>query len=133
MLCGLALGVKRGGVSQLAYVGAGVAGVPVFNEGKSGLNILIGPTGGYLVAFGLVAMLLGYFAEKGWTTSILKTAAAMAIGDGLVLLVGSVWLSAFLGWKNALLHGVVPFLVPEFLKAIVVIIALPSAWKLVKR
>jgi biotin transport system substrate-specific component len=132
MLCGLALGTKRGALSQLLYVGAGVAGLPVFEGGKFGLHILLGATGGYLAAFAIAAALLGFLAKQGWTRSVPKTAAAMLIGDSLVLTIGALWLSAFIGGKAAIAHGVAPFLVAEIMKAAVVIVALPSAWKLTK-
>ena len=132
MLCGLALGSKRGALSQLLYVSAGVAGLPIFEGGKFGMHILMGATGGYLLAFSIVAALLGFLAEKGWTRSVPKTAAAMLVGDGLVLAFGAVWLSAFIGGRAAFEHGVAPFLVAEILKAVIVIVALPSAWKLTK-
>ena len=132
MLCGLALGTKRGALSQLVYVGAGISGLPVFEGGKFGMHILAGATGGYIVAFAIAAALLGLLAEKGWTRSMTKTAAAMLIGDGLVLTIGALWLSRFIGGKDAILHGVAPFIAAEIMKAVVVMIALPSAWKLTK-
>ena len=130
MLCGLSLGVKRGALSQLVYVSAGIAGVPVFAEGKFGFHIITGATGGYLLSYALVAALLGLLAERGWTRTVWKTAAAMAIGDGNILAIGAAWLSAYIGWKGAIQHGIAPFLVAEVMKAIVVIVALPTAWKI---
>lgn len=132
MLCGLALGTKRGALSQLIYIGAGIAGLPVFQGGKFGMHFLVGATGGYIVAFAVAAALLGFLAEKGWTRSVPKTAAAMVIGDGLVLTIGALWLSTFIGGKDAILLGVAPFIVAEIMKAVVVVVALPSAWKLTK-
>ncbi len=130
MLCGLALGSRRGMMSQLVYLGAGAVGLPVFAQGKLGTGTLFGATGGYLLSFVIVAMLLGVLAEKGWTKSIAKTAGAMAIGTVISLGLGALWLSYFVGGQNAILHGIVPFIAPEVMKAVVVILALPSAWKL---
>lgn len=132
MLCGLALGSKRGVLSQLVYVSAGAVGLPVFAQAKFGLHPMMGATGGYLLSFMIVSWLLGALAEKGWTQSIGKTAAAMAIGCTINLGLGAAWLSAFIGWQAAAIHGVVPFLIPEAMKATFVILALPSIWKLVK-
>jgi len=132
MLCGLALGTKRGAMSQLLYVGIGAAGVPVFAQSKFGAGILTGSTGGYLISFALVAALLGWLAERGWTQNVWKTAVAMAIGSTLNLGLGALWLSAFIGGQAAFIHGAVVFIVPEVMKAVIVVGALPTAWKIVK-
>ena len=133
MLCGLSLGVKRGVLSQLLYVLLGVAGVPVFAHGASGMQAIAGMTGGYILAYAVVAAVLGWMAQNGWTKNVWKTAAAMAIGAAIVLSCGAAWLSAFIGWQAAVKGGVVPFVIPEILKAVVVIMALPAAWQLTKR
>ncbi len=133
MLCGLALGPKRGALSQLLYVGIGAAGIPVFAQGKYGVNVLFGASGGYLLSFAIVAGILGLLAQRGWTKSIWKTAAAMAIADTFVLGFGALWLSAYIGGQAAFNSGVAPFIVPEVMKAVIVILALPLAWTLTKR
>lgn len=130
MLCGLALGTKRGALSQLVYILIGAMGAPVFQHGDHGLTALFGSTGGYLLSFAVVASLLGGLAQRGWTRNLWKTAGAMLIGDGLVLACGALWLSAYIGAQAAFSGGVVPFIIPEVLKAAVVIVALPSAWQL---
>ena len=133
MLCGLTLGAKRGGLSQLLYVTVGALGMPVFAEGKFGAHVLFGTTGGYLLTYAFVAALLGWLADKGWTKSIGKTAAAMAIGDALILGIGATWLSAYIGLVPAIRGGVAPFLLPEVMKAAIVILALPSAWRILRK
>ncbi len=128
-VAGLTLGTKRGALSQLLYLGLGSVGLPVFALGTGGVARLIGPTGGYLVAFVLVAGILGYLAERGWSKSVIGTAAALVAGFTLTLGLGSLWLSAFIGGTAAVQHGIVPFLVPEALKAVLVMFALPLAWR----
>ncbi len=132
MLCGLSLGWRRGGLSQLLYLAAGAAGVPVFASFSAGFHVFGGATAGYLITYPFVAALLGWLAEKNWTKSILGTAAAMAIGDGIILLCGASWLSMFIGWKGAIQHGIAPFVVAEIVKAAVVTGLLPSVWKVTR-
>jgi len=132
MLCGLSLGWRRGFISQLMYLAAGAAGVPVFASLSSGLHVFAGPTAGYLLTYPFVAALLGWLAEKNWTKTLLGTAGAMAIGDSFILLCGAAWLSRYIGWTSAVQHGVAPFLVAEAVKAVFVILALPSVWKLTR-
>ena len=132
MVCGLTLGARKGLLSQLLYVAVGALGVPVFAQGKFGLQPILGVTGGYIVSFALVAALLGCLAERGWTKSPLKTGAAMAFGSIITLAIGATWLSFSIGSVAAIQSGVLPFLLPEAMKAAIVLLALPSAWKLVK-
>ena len=132
MLCGLTLGAKRGVLSQLLYVGVGAAGAPVFAQGAFGAHAMLGATGGYILSFMIVSALLGWLAEKGWTRTVCMTAAAMTIGVVINLGLGTAWLSSFIGWQAALAHGVAPFLIPEAMKATVVMLALPGAWQLLK-
>jgi biotin transport system substrate-specific component len=133
MLCGLALGAKRGAASQLLYVLIGGVGLPVFAHGQHGATVLFGSTGGYLLSFAVVAAVLGRLAETGWTRSVWKTSAAMVIGSAVVLTCGAAWLSAYIGGQAAIAGGVTPFIIPEIMKAVVVIVALPSAWAVVGR
>ena len=51
MLTGLVLGPLRGGLAVLLYLLLGFVGLPVFSRGQSGLQVLSGPTAGYLVSF----------------------------------------------------------------------------------
>ena len=64
LLAGALLGARRGLLAVLLWVAVGAAGLPVFANGKSGLPVLVGPTGGYIVGFVLGAALLGLVVER---------------------------------------------------------------------
>jgi biotin transport system substrate-specific component len=64
LLAGAVLGAKRGFLAVLLYVVVGAAGLPVFSGGASGLAVLAGPTGGYLIGFPLAAGLCGFLVER---------------------------------------------------------------------
>ena len=51
-----ALGGKRGTLSILVYVLLGAIGLPVFAQFTSGVGILLGSTGGYIVGFLLMGL-----------------------------------------------------------------------------
>ncbi|MHB1713002.1 MAG: biotin transporter BioY [Acidimicrobiales bacterium] len=132
LLAGLLLGSKRGAVSQLAYLVAGTCGLPVFAAGRTGLPI--GPTAGYLYGFILVAWLMGFLAEKQWDRKPLKTAAALVIGNLVMLCAGASWLSMFVGGMiPAFKLGIAPFLLTNGLQSLAAVVLLPGAWGLLRK
>ncbi len=135
LLVGAALGWRRGGLALLAYVGAGLAGLPFFAEGHAGLGTLEGTTGGYLVGFIAAAMLVGYLAERGWDRAPWLMALAMVLGNGVIYLLGAAWLALVLHLTpaQAIAFGVQPFLLFDAIKLVIAVIALPGAWWLAGR
>ncbi len=63
LLIGALYGPWRGALCLLAYLGEGAAGLPVFAGGASGAATLIGPTGGYLIAFPVAAAIVGLLVQ----------------------------------------------------------------------
>lgn len=64
LLAGVMLGARNGALSQMVYLAVGVLGLPVFSAGGFGLVKLLGPTGGYLLAFPVVAAVVGLLTER---------------------------------------------------------------------
>ena len=75
MLTGLVLGPGRGFASVGLYVLLGLAGLPIFSQGRSGLGILAGPSAGYIIAFPIAAGIVGWLA----TVVIRRTTKARAL------------------------------------------------------
>ncbi len=136
LLVGMVLGSRRGGLALAAYLGEGLAGLPVFAEAKSGIATLLGPTGGYLVGFIAAAWLVGLLAERGFDRSLFKTFLAMVVGNLVIYGFGLAWLSTFsfvsgfVGEAGLLSLGMFPFLVGDALKAVLTALLLPGAWEL---
>ncbi len=136
LLVGMVLGSRRGGLALAAYLGEGLAGLPVFAEARSGLATVLGPTGGYLVGFIAAAWLVGLLAERGFDRSLLKTFVAMVTGNVVIYAFGLAWLSMFpfvtgiVGEAGLLPLGMFPFLIGDALKAALAALLLPSVWKL---
>ena len=63
-LSGGLLGKKYGSMSQVVYVLIGLAGAPVFHSFTSGLGVLAGPTGGYIIGYVAAAFVIGFVTEK---------------------------------------------------------------------
>ena len=78
LLAGAFLGPRNGAISQLLYLGAGALGLPVFAGGAPGFLHLIGPTGGYLLAFPAAAAVTGYLVTL--RRSLFWTAVSMTVG-----------------------------------------------------
>ena len=127
------LGARLGTASLGLYLAGGLAGLPFFTGGASGLAHLTSPTGGFLAGFLAAALVVGALAERGWTRSWQKTAALFALGSLVIYVCGAAYLSIFTGLRQALLIGVLPFLPGDLLKAILAAALLPVAWKLTAR
>lgn len=131
-----ALGFRRGLAATLLYVLLGVIGLPIFAEGKHGLLILTGATGGYLVGFVLASALVGRLAELGWDRNLIGSVGAMILGSLAIYAVGVPWLAivAFKGsLPEAIAAGLVPFLLWDAVKLALAAAAFPAAWWFVGR
>jgi biotin transport system substrate-specific component len=134
-----ALGARLGASSQLLYLVLGIAGLPVFAASPilpQGFGRLLGPTGGYLMAYPIAAFVTGYLAERGFDRRYLTSLLAMFAGLFTLFLGGVLWLAFFaaapagpVGLTGALATGLYPFVVPDFLKVCVASGVLPVVWK----
>lgn len=109
--------------SMLTYVLLGVAGLPVFAQGKAGVGVLLGPTGGYLVGFIVAATLAAALRRllEGRLKRLLVDGVAAAVVLLTVYAVGAAWLawSLRLSPGAAIAAGVLPFVVGDAVKAFV--------------
>lgn len=64
LLAGAVLGARRGFLAVALYIGMGIVGLPVFSGGASGLAVVAGPSGGYLIGFLFAATLCGFIVER---------------------------------------------------------------------
>lgn len=122
-----ALGGRRGTMAIVVYVLLGAAGVPVFAQFTSGIGILLGNTGGYIVGFifaGLVYWLIIQLTGKKLWKEILAMIAGLfavyAFGSAWFMFVyarenGAVGLTAVLAWC------VIPFIIPDLVKLVLAV------------
>ena len=120
VLAGALLGPRLGAASQLAYLGMGAVGLPVFAGAGLGAAHLLGPTGGYLLAFPVTAYVAGLVARPSGRRGLRELArlAVGLFGASLVVLVGgTAWLAALTGdLAAAVAMGLVPFLLGDIVK-----------------
>ncbi len=93
----------------------GAMNLPVFHNGASGIGILLGPTGGYLIGF-IPASLITGLAYEGETRSL--HAAGIILGEVALFTAGVGWLSLSTGMTliQASLIGLVPFIPGDIVK-----------------
>jgi len=135
LLGAAAVGPLRGSVAQLLYLLLGAVGLPFFAQGTSGVEVLTGTNGGYLVGFVIATLVVGVCARRGWDRSPLGVIAAFALGNLAIYALGVSWLSyrAGLTVPAAVGAGLVPFVVGDVVKALAAAALLPLAWRLTRR
>jgi biotin transport system substrate-specific component len=116
LLVAMALGRVRGTGVVLAYLAEGAAGLPVFAGGAAGPQVLVGPTGGYLLGFVIAAYLVGTLAERGWDHTIFRSIVAMTIGYAVIFVCGLAVLSLYVPAEMLLALGLTPFLAGMIVK-----------------
>lgn len=118
VLAGITLGPRDGFIAMAAYLGAGLAGAPVFAGFAFGPWVLLGPTGGYLAAFPAAALVSGVVAGRLGRGRAAVALSALA-GSCVILLGGSLYLALFPGISlgGAIALGATPFVAGELVKA----------------
>ena len=132
LLIGMLYGRYRALATVTLYLIEGIAGLPVF-AGGAGLGYVLGPTGGYIIGFLFAAYLLGVFAEWGWDRRFGSAFAAMFLGSLVILTLGTMYLSAFMGLKPALVAGFLPFIGVDVVKSLIAATLLPVGWRIMKK
>ncbi len=117
LVVGLTLGARRGFAALLLYLAEGAMGMPVFNPtGPGGVLQLFGPTGGFLMAYPLVAAIAGWVMERGNKT--FKRALSAGFLGEIALFVGGLgWLTILTGSPaQAVRMGLYWFVFAEVIK-----------------
>jgi biotin transport system substrate-specific component len=132
-----ALGSQLGASSQALYLILGILGLPVFAASPllpQGVARLLGPTGGYLMAYPLAAFVTGTFAERGFDRRYTTAVVAMTAGLALVFAGGVSWLAFWAqpasGFRGALTAGFYPFVAGDLVKVLLAAGVAPSLWAL---
>ena len=133
---GAAYGMRLGAATLLLYLAEGASGLPVFvgtPEKGIGFAYMMGPTGGYLVGFVILAAIAGWAADKGWSTNPLKLGAAMLVGEIVMLALGAAWIGYLFGPGKMLEWGIGPFIITDLVKLAIAAALIPALWTLTGR
>ncbi|MCC5963239.1 MAG: biotin transporter BioY [Rhodobacteraceae bacterium] len=129
-LIGLTYGARLAGVTLLAYLAQGAAGLPVFAGGGAGILYLAGPTGGFLLGFAAMAFLTGWLVERGLSRGFGRLFLAAFIPALLLFVPGVLWLWMItpLDLNAAIMGGAVPFQLGGIVKSAVAALIVTGAW-----
>ena len=116
LLAGGLLGFRRGSVAILLYIGVGTLGAPVFALGMAGPQVLLGPTGGYLIGFVPAAGLVGLAGEHRMLRTFASRVGVMVVATALIFMAGLAWLAPFVPEGTLLGYGFWPFLPGALIK-----------------
>ncbi|TAK12719.1 MAG: biotin transporter BioY [Acidobacteria bacterium] len=137
LLVGAALGARLGAATQSLYLLAGIAGLDVFVPSATlppGAARLVGPTGGFLLAYPLAAFVTGWLAERGWDRKYASSALAMVAGLAIIYLGGASWYTATIthSFRATLATSIIPFAPIDIAKILLASAILPTVWKTIR-
>jgi biotin transport system substrate-specific component len=127
-------GSSRGAITMSAYAVVGVLGFPVFAGGASGIAVIFGATGGFLLGFIFAAALIGRLAELNWSSDAVKMFVSYVLGSAVIYAIGVpvLAMSAFASDLVAAMTYMLPYLIWDAVKAVIAAALLPTAWVVVK-
>jgi biotin transport system substrate-specific component len=133
-LVGATLGARRGASSLGLYAVLGLF-LPFYADGESGWDVIWGASGGYIIGFIVAAGVIGWLAEHGADRHVLLAFLAFVAGQLVIFAFGLVGLKIAVGesWDWTIHNGFSIFIVGGLVKAVIGAVALPSAWRIVRR
>ncbi|HUX80488.1 MAG TPA: biotin transporter BioY [Alphaproteobacteria bacterium] len=117
MLIGLTYSPRRALESILIWFGLAAAGLPVLSGFGGGIAHFTGPTLGYLIGFLIAPYLMATLKEKYSLNTWVSDALLCLMGTLILYFTGVTWLTYLIGFSNAVMHGLVPFILPGIVKA----------------
>ena len=130
-LIGSTYGVRLSFLTLLAYLFEGAIGLPVFATG-GGIVYLTGPTAGYLYGMTIAAVVISFFADKGFSNSYIKSFISIILGSIIIFTFGVLYLGSIIGYSKALQLGLLPFLPSELFKIVLAVLLIPTLNKIIK-
>ena len=133
LFLGISFGYKIALATVTLYLLEGIIGIPVFSNSPErgvGLVYFTGPTMGYLIGFLSACFLASYIKnEDNYFTIFMK----LFFSVSTIYILGVLWLGTLIGWDKPILElGVMPFLLAEFFKIVLLTILTKKILKLRK-
>jgi biotin transport system substrate-specific component len=133
-LVGATLGARRGASALGLYAVLGLF-LPFYADGESGWDVIWGASGGYIIGFVVAAAVIGRLAEQGADRRVVLAFLAFVVGQLVIFAFGLAGLKLAVGesWGWTIHNGFSIFIVGGLVKAAIGAVALPSAWRIVRR
>ncbi|MDR2807562.1 MAG: biotin transporter BioY [Spirochaetaceae bacterium] len=127
VLSGLLLGPALGSGAVGLFLIAGTIGLPIFSGASGGIAHFLKPSGGYLPGYLLAALCAGLIVgtpRSGQKTPLWRIIVATISGFLIIYLPGVPWLKVVLdtSWAKAVAVGFVPYIIGDFIKAVVAVL-----------
>jgi len=122
MLLGLIFERKTAIKSMALYLSLGAVGAPVFANFAGGITYFAGPTGGYLIGFLACVIVMTTIRQRLKSNHLLAITFNALLGTAVIMGFGVTWLSVLIGFKPAIHAGLIPFIVPGIMKALLLAI-----------
>ena len=126
------LGWRRGLFSILIYIILGIIGLPVFSSFNSGIGVILGPTGGYIIGF-LFSSFLYFLLEKFIKNENIKLILGFILSLILCYLIGTIWFYyvygsniEYMSFYNVMMICVIPFIIPDLLKILLAFVVVKN-------
>lgn len=128
------VGTRRTSIAFIIYCLLGMAGLPVFSGFSGGLGKLVGPTGGYIIGFLPMVIVMGLYIEKHRRNYVMNI-IVMEASTWIPYLLGTAWLafSAGMTFSEALAAGVIPFIVEDLIKMVLAALVAPQIYTSLKK
>ena len=125
-------GSRKGLLTIGLYILAGLLGFGVFAKHSSGIVVILGPTGGYIIGFLVAVFIVGYLIEKGFGRTKTSVLYCMVLGNVIIYILGLIGLKLYFidaGLWKILVMGLFPFLIGDAIKIGAAVALFPYLWK----
>lgn len=133
LMVGALCGWRLGAVTVVAWLAEAFFGLPVLSEGKFGPAVFMGTTAGYLAAFPMMAIMVGWLAERGWTARFVPALGTLLLAEIVCFAMGLGWLAHMIGGAKAIEFGLLPFVYGEVVKWVLAAVAIEAARRTLSR
>jgi biotin transport system substrate-specific component len=123
LMVGALCGWRLGAATVVAWLALSVA-FPLLSEFKTLLMVVT--TSGYLAAFIVMAVFVGYMAERGWTARVIPAFLVLLVAEVICFAMGVGYLGGVIGYDKALTFGLMPFIVGDLVKTVLAVVLLTA-------
>jgi biotin transport system substrate-specific component len=127
LMVGALCGWRLSALTVIVWLALAMLNIPVLSEGKAGFAVFAGTTGGYLAAFPIMSLFIGWMAERGWTSRPIPAFITLLIAEAICFTIGVAWLSTIIGFSGAVWYGFVLFAFGDLVKTLLAVAIVQAA------